>query len=135
MPSNARDWRLVASARSGDRQAFGRLVQRHQQALAGFLWALGVRDLERRLVEVFVAAWRDLPQAGGYRCVRVWLFGLAARLNPALDDRHVLLLCGLEGFTWAEVAGMLDTTPAAVRRRFGRAKRRVGYTGGKLSRP
>lgn len=129
MPSSAPDSRLVASARSGDRQAFGRLVRRFQQPLARYLWALGVRDLEPRVEDVFVTAYHDLPNASEYPSVRAWLYTLATRLmlraaRPSVLDKCVLVLCGIEGFTHAEVAAMLGRSPAAVQAAFRRAKRR-----------
>jgi RNA polymerase sigma-70 factor (ECF subfamily) len=43
-----------------------------------------------------------------------------AHLRP--PERAVLLLCGLEGLSYAEAAVALGNSPEAVRKRFGRAK-------------
>lgn len=49
------------------------------------------------------------------------LVGLALRrLRP--EDQVVLVLCGIEDQSYAEVAATLDTTPDAVRKRLSRAK-------------
>jgi RNA polymerase sigma-70 factor (ECF subfamily) len=45
-----------------------------------------------------------------------------ATLRP--EDRAVLLLCGLDGLSYAEAADILRTRPDAARMRFARAKRR-----------
>ena len=126
MPSSAPDWRLVVSARSGDRPAFARLVQRWQQPLAEYLWALGVRAPGGVLVEVFVAAYHQLGQAEGYPSVRAWLYAVANREVPASVQEHVLLLVGREGFSNAEAGPMLAQSAAAVEAAFKRAKR--GFT-------
>jgi DNA-directed RNA polymerase specialized sigma24 family protein len=60
---------------------------------------------------------------------RAGLFGIAARLavqQGLAEDRCVLLLYCLEGFTCADIAKMLDHSAAAVRRKLRRAKAALG---------
>ena len=114
----------LARARARGRLAFARLVRRYQQPLAGYLWALGVprADLEPLLVEVFVAAYRELPERGS---VRAALYAMATRLalQRGLPRRRCLLvLCCLEGFAYAEAAELLGLSTAAVRANVRRAK-------------
>jgi DNA-directed RNA polymerase specialized sigma24 family protein len=121
----------LARARAGDRLALARLVRRYQQRLAGYLWALGVprADLEPLLVEAFslsvsvsVAAHREPPDRGPARAA---LYAIATRLalQHGLPQRRCLLvLCCLEGFSYAEVAEMLGLSTAAVRATVRRAK-------------
>ena len=100
-----------------------RLVATSQQALAGYLWALGVarESLEWLLVETFVTA-------ATHDNERHALYGLATRLalRQGVElDRCLLVLCCLEGFSYAQVAQMLELSTAAVRARVRRAKSRL----------
>ena len=95
-------------------------VRLYQQPLAGYLWAVGVAraQLEALLVETFVRA-SDQPLS------RHGLYALATRLavqHGASEERCLLVLCCLEGFSYAEAAEMLDLSPAAVRTKVRRAK-------------
>jgi Sigma-70, region 4 len=99
-------------------------VATHQQALAGYLWALGVprESLEPLLVETFVAAARQGIE-------RQSLYGIATRLarqDGVPLDRCLLVLCCIEGFSYAAAAQMLELSPAAVRTRVRRAKAAFG---------
>ena len=58
----------VQSARAGSADAFGRLVQMHQQALRAFL-----------AQEAFVFAWEHIARFDPTRPFRPWLFGIAWR--------------------------------------------------------
>ena len=113
-----------------DRQAFARLVQHHQQPLAGYLWALGTpRDrLESLLIETFVAAYSGLQERPEALALRAWLFGIATRLilqqGQVQPERCLLVLRCLEGFSYAEIAAMLSMPSAAVKRQVRRAKAR-----------
>jgi hypothetical protein len=109
--------------RGADRSVVVRLVAAYQQVLAGYLWALGVprESLEPLLVETFATADDQTGQ-------RSLLYGVATRLARQRGvglDRCLLVLCCLEGFSYAEAARMLGLSPAAVRARVRRAKRHL----------
>ena len=109
--------------RGADRSRVVRLVGAYQQALAGYLWALGVprESLEPLLVETFVTAPEHRAQRHDLYRVAT---RLAARQHGVPLDRCLLVLCCLEGFSYVEAARMLELSPAAVRTRVRRAKRR-----------
>ena len=122
------DRSVWARARAGDRHALATLVQRYQQPLAGYLWALGVgrESLEPLLIDTFVAAYHSPP---GEAPLRVVLYGLATRLavrQGVPEDRCLLVLHYLEAFSYAQAARMLGLSPAAVRARVRRAKNAFG---------
>lgn len=72
------DEALVAAAQGGSTEAFSRLVERHQQALRGFLrracgdWAQA-DDLAQ---ETFLAAWSRIGRLRAGASVRAWLCGI-----------------------------------------------------------
>ena len=72
---------LVAAAQAGAPAAFSRLVERHQQAVRGFLRRLSGShaDADDLAQEAFVTAWSRI---GGFRqgeSLRAWLCGIAYR--------------------------------------------------------
>ena len=106
------------------RSLVARLVQAYQQPLAGYLWGLGFarESLEPLLVETFVTAYRERAT------VRASLYAIATRLalrQGVPEDRCLLLLCCLEGFTYVQAAEMFGLSAAAVRTRVRRAKSRL----------
>ena len=70
---------LVAHARAGSADAFGRLVHMHQQALRAFLRRLGAMDTDDLAQETFVFAWEHIGRFDPARAFRPWLFGIAWR--------------------------------------------------------
>jgi RNA polymerase sigma factor (sigma-70 family) len=72
---------LVIRARAGSADAFGRLVQMHQQALRAFLRRLcaNVADADDLAQETFVFAWEHMARFDTTRSFRPWLFGIAWR--------------------------------------------------------
>jgi len=72
---------LVLRARAGSADAFGRLVQMHQQALRAFLRRLCVNaaDADDLAQESFVFAWEHIGRFDPARPFRPWLFGIAWR--------------------------------------------------------
>ena len=72
---------LVLSARAGSADAFGRLVQMHQQALRAFLRRLSgnTADADDLAQEAFVFAWEHIARFDPTRSFRPWLFGIAWR--------------------------------------------------------
>lgn len=73
---------LVERAQHGDAIAFTSLVERYQQALAGYLWRLmGGSDVAIDLThEAFVRAWCALPDTQPQLHFRAWLFRIATNL-------------------------------------------------------
>ena len=70
---------LVARARAGSADAFGRLVHMHQQGLRAFLRRMGARDADDIAQETFVFAWEHIARFDSTRPFRPWLFGIAWR--------------------------------------------------------
>ena len=72
---------LATRARAGSADAFGRLVQMHQQALRAFLRRLcgNAADADDLAQEVFVFAWEHIARFDTARPFRPWLFGIAWR--------------------------------------------------------
>jgi RNA polymerase sigma-70 factor (ECF subfamily) len=70
---------LVARARAGSAEAFGRLVQLHQQGLRAFLRRLcgNAADADDLAQESFVFAWEHMARFDSNRPFRPWLFGIA----------------------------------------------------------
>jgi len=80
------DCQLARAARAGSRAAFGQLVDRHHQAVFGFLLALTRhrQDAEDLTQDTFVRAWRKIHHLDPRRPLRPWLFTLARRLSIAM---------------------------------------------------
>jgi RNA polymerase sigma-70 factor (ECF subfamily) len=70
---------LVRAARAGSQVAFGRLVERHQQGLRGFLRRAACADADDIAQEAFVTAWSSLPRLREDEGFRPWLYGIAWR--------------------------------------------------------
>jgi RNA polymerase sigma factor (sigma-70 family) len=72
---------LATRARAGSADAFGRLVQMHQQALRAFLRRLcgNAADADDLAQEAFVFAWEHIARFDPARPFRPWLFGIAWR--------------------------------------------------------
>jgi RNA polymerase sigma-70 factor (ECF subfamily) len=70
---------LVARARAGSADAFGRLVHMHQQGLRAFLRRVGAHDADDLAQETFVFAWEHIARFDSTRPFRPWLFGIAWR--------------------------------------------------------
>lgn len=79
---------LVAAARAGDREAFGRLVLLHERAVfRTALAAVGSPDDAQDVAqEAFVLAWRKLGGFRGEATFRTWLLAIVWR--KALDQRR-----------------------------------------------
>lgn len=77
----ANEAELVARAKGGSDQAFGRLVDRHQQAVRAFLRRV-CRDRDEAddlAQETFLTAWSRLDSLEADASVRTWLCGIAFR--------------------------------------------------------
>ena len=78
---------LVKQAASGDRHAFGQLVERYQRPMASVVSRLVPQpeDVNDILQDVFVRAWRGLPNFRGDAQFSTWLYRIA--VNTALKHR------------------------------------------------
>ncbi len=94
--------RLLADARRGDARAFSRLVDRHQQAVRGFLrrfaghWA----DADDLAQEAFVIAWSKLARFEGRSSFRSWVCGVGYRIARGARRSHTR--AGAREFSWLE---------------------------------
>jgi RNA polymerase sigma-70 factor (ECF subfamily) len=84
------DEELIGRARSGDRAAFGQLVERHQQAVfrAAFAALRSREDAEEVAQETFISAYQKLDRFRGESSFKTWLLSIA--WNRALDRRRSL---------------------------------------------
>ena len=75
------DATLVSQIRDGSERAFNLLVDRHQQAVRGFLRRLlaNAADAEDIAQETFLAAWEGARRYRGGASVRSWLCAIAWR--------------------------------------------------------
>lgn len=81
--STSLDWTEIRAALAGDGQAYGRLVARHQQAIAKYLWRFS-RDpqVHDELVQtVFVEAYFQLKSFAGRSPWSHWLQVIATRVG------------------------------------------------------
>jgi len=78
---------LVARARAGDRDAFGRLVDSHVDRVWTLVWRVlrHHEDTEDVVQEVFLAAWQALPGFRGEARLATWLQTIA--VTRALNHR------------------------------------------------
>ncbi len=77
------DRRDIAAALDDDRDAYGRLVKRHQEAVSKWMWRF-TRDrvvLEELVQEVFIEAWVSLSRFRGDSSFKTWLFTIATRVG------------------------------------------------------
>jgi RNA polymerase sigma-70 factor (ECF subfamily) len=85
-----RDAPLVTAARAGDVRAFDALVYRYQSRLSQFVKARldSAIDADDVTQDVFVTAWRELPNFRGRSRFKTWLFGIALNLCADAWRRH-----------------------------------------------
>jgi RNA polymerase sigma-70 factor, ECF subfamily len=78
---------LVKQASAGDRHAFGQLVERYQRPMASVVsrFVSQPEDVNDILQDVFVRAWRGLPNFRGDAQFSTWLYRIA--VNTALKHR------------------------------------------------
>jgi RNA polymerase sigma factor (sigma-70 family) len=75
------DAELVEAIRGGSEQAFNLMIDRHQQAVRGFLRRLlsNAADADDIAQETFLVAWRDIHGYRGGASLRSWLCAIAWR--------------------------------------------------------
>src|SRR2546428_6788936 len=78
-----RDEQLVEWSLTGDRDAFGRIVERYQSLVCSITYgATGSLSLSEDLAqETFVNAWRNLTGLRDASKLRAWLCGIARNLT------------------------------------------------------
>jgi len=113
-PGPADEDQMIARARSGDREAFDGLVERHLGQIWAVVWRI-VRhreDAEDVVQEVFLAAFQGLPGYRGESRLSTWLHRIAVtralnhldrseermrRLSESLEERSVDGGTGVDG--------------------------------------
>jgi RNA polymerase sigma-70 factor (ECF subfamily) len=81
------DAELALAAQAGSADAFGRLVDRHQQALRAFLRRVCARsaDADDIAQETFLTAWTNLRRFRAGTNFKAWLFAIAWRKRLSLE--------------------------------------------------
>ncbi len=73
----------ITGAVDGGQDAYGRLMKRHQDAVAKWMWRF-TRDrviLEELVQDVFIEAWASLSRFKGDSTFKTWLFTIATRVG------------------------------------------------------
>ncbi len=80
-----RDHELVELILAGNREAFGELVERHQQLVAATAWRYGMprEDIEDVVSEVFIKVYEALPRYRPEHRFSTWLYRVGA--NHVMD--------------------------------------------------
>jgi len=81
---------LLERARSGDEDAFGRLVAPYRAQLHAHSYRMlgSVHDAEDAMQETLLNAWRALPRFEGRSSLRSWLYTIATNASLRLIERR-----------------------------------------------
>ncbi len=131
MPDDGGDWpsdhELLRRHVAGDAEAFGELFRRHRDRL----WAVALRtvcdpeEAADALQDAMVSAFRRAADFRGESAVTTWLdVNAALRLLPP-QQRAALVVVDMLGFSVADAAAILDTSPGTVKSRCARARARL----------
>jgi len=107
------DGALIAEIRNGSERAFNVLIDRHQQAVRGFLRRLlaDVAEAEDLAQETFVVAWTHADSYRGDASVRSWLCAIAWR--KARSAQRAWFRRRAREATWAtDVAAQVEPAPS-----------------------
>jgi RNA polymerase sigma factor (sigma-70 family) len=118
---SASDARLVELSLSGERNAFGQIVARYQAPICALAYSAcgNVSRSEDLAQEVFITAWRRLPDLREPSKFRAWLFGIARNLvNNAFRRQSRNPLADAEPLDEAlgDAAGQPTAPEAAITR-------------------
>lgn len=109
---------LIARARRGDADAFGLLVQRHQDAIYRLAWrTVGPEAAEDVAQGAFLRAWSALPGFTGQAAFGTWLYRIA--LNGCYDHlrrqaRHSLVPLDEEALAIPDAQDVAEAVVAAA---------------------
>jgi RNA polymerase sigma-70 factor (ECF subfamily) len=106
----------LTAARSGDEEAFGRLVTRHRRELVAHCYRMlgSPQDAEDALQETLLAAWRGLPGFEGRSSLRTWLYRVATSVCLRQARRRPRLLSPDAGPPCTDVADLGEPVPGPV---------------------
>jgi RNA polymerase sigma-70 factor (ECF subfamily) len=106
----------LTAARSGDEEAFGRLVTRHRRELVAHCYRMlgSPQDAEDALQETLLAAWRGLPGFEGRSSLRTWLYRVATSVCLRQARRRPRLLSPDAGPPRTDVADLGEPVPGPV---------------------
>ena len=92
---------LVAESRTGDREAFGRIVERYQTLIASLAYC-ATGDLSRSedlAQETFVSAWKQLPELREPAKLRPWLCSIAASCRSVAAETSISIASAAPAWT------------------------------------
>lgn len=118
---------IVLAAQRGDRQAFGRLIERYQRAvyLTAYRRLRNHAEAQELCQDVFVQAMRKIGQLNDVRCFGSWLRSITGRMAINRAMRRKATIC-IDAATLEPSARETDTPLAATLARERRQQVRSG---------